>query len=29
MEHCIQDALEQGDHEALERFNDAIAKFLK
>ncbi len=29
MEHCIKDALEQGDHEALDRFNDAIAKFLK
>lgn len=29
MEHCITDALEHGDHEALDRFNDAIAKFLK
>lgn len=29
MEHCIADAIESGDREALDRFNDAIAKFLK
>ena len=29
MEHCIAEAVEHGDHEALDRFNDAIAKFLK
>ena len=29
MEHCIADAVENGDHEALDRFNDAIAQFLK
>ena len=29
MEHCISEAVEHGDHEALDRFNDAIAKFLK
>ena len=29
MEHCVTDAVENGDHEALDRFCDAIAKFLK
>ena len=29
MEHCIAEAIEQGDHEALDKFNEAIAKFLK
>jgi hypothetical protein len=29
MEHCIADAVENGDHEALDRFNSAIAQFLK
>ena len=29
MEHCIAEAIERGDHEALDKFNDAIAKFLK
>ncbi|MBR5961339.1 MAG: metal-sensing transcriptional repressor [Clostridia bacterium] len=29
MEHCIAEALEHGDHEALDSFNAAIAKFLK
>ena len=29
MEHCVTDAVENGDHEALDRFSDAIAKFLK
>ena len=29
MEHCVKDAVENGDHEALGRFSDAIAKFLK
>jgi len=29
MEHCIVDAIEHGDHEALSRLNDAIDKFLK
>ena len=29
MEHCIADAVEHGDREALDRFNEAIAKFLK
>ena len=29
MEHCIADAIESGDREALDKFNDAIAKFLK
>lgn len=29
MEHCIADAIEKGDREALDQFNDAIAKFLK
>lgn len=29
MEHCVADAVEHGDREALDRFNDAIAKFLK
>ena len=28
MEHCIADAVENGDHEALDRFNNAAAKFL-
>ena len=29
MEHCSADAVENGDHEALDRFNSAIAQFLK
>ena len=29
MEHCIADAVQHGDYDALERFNDAVAKFLK
>ena len=29
MEHCIADAIESGGREALDKFNDAIAKFLK
>lgn len=29
MEHCIADAIESGDREELDKFNDAIAKFLK
>ena len=29
MEHCIAEALEHGDHEALDSFNKAIATFLK
>ena len=29
MEHCVADAVEHGDREALDRFNDAIAKVLK
>ena len=29
MEHCVADAVEHGDREALDRFNDAITKFLK
>ena len=29
MEHCIAEAVESGDREALDKFNDAIAKFLK
>ena len=29
MEHCIADAIESGDREALDRFNDVITKFLK
>ena len=29
MEHCVTDAVENGDHEALDRFSVAIAKFLK
>jgi len=29
MEHCIVDAVEHGDYEALDRLNDAIDKFLK
>ncbi|MBR1708072.1 MAG: metal-sensing transcriptional repressor [Clostridia bacterium] len=29
MEHCIADAIENGDREELDKFNDAIAKFLK
>ena len=29
MEHCIAEALEQGDHAALDSFNEAIATFLK
>lgn len=29
MEHCIVDAIERGNHEALDKLNDAIDKFLK
>ena len=29
MEHCIVDAVEHGDHEALNKLQDAIDKFLK
>ena len=29
MEHCIAEALEHGDHEALDSCNKAIATFLK
>ena len=29
MEHCIHDAIEPGDAQALERFGDAIDKFLR
>lgn len=29
MAHCITDALEHGDREALERFSNAIDKYLK
>ena len=29
MEHCIAEALEHGDHEALDSFNEALATFLK
>lgn len=29
MEHCIVDAIEHGDHDALNKLNDAIDKFLK
>lgn len=29
MEHCIADAIEHGDHAALEQFTDAIDKYLK
>ncbi len=28
MEHCILDAVEEGDHEALQRLNDAIDRFI-
>ena len=28
MEHCILDAVEEGDHEALHRLNDAIDRFI-
>lgn len=28
MEHCILDAMEEGDHEALQRLNDAIDRFI-
>ena len=29
MEHCIAEAVEHGDHKALDSFNKAIATFLK
>ena len=29
MEHCIADAIEKGDREALDKFNEAIDRFLK
>lgn len=29
MEHCVAHALEDGDREALDSFNEAIARFLK
>ncbi|MBQ9300595.1 MAG: metal-sensing transcriptional repressor [Clostridia bacterium] len=29
MAHCIADAIENGDREALDQFNEAIAKFLR
>lgn len=29
MEHCIAEALEHGNHAALDSFNEAIATFLK
>ena len=29
MEHCITETVEQGNREALDRFNEAIATFLK
>jgi DNA-binding FrmR family transcriptional regulator len=29
MEHCIADAIESGDREALDKFNKAIDQFLK
>ena len=29
MERCVAEAVEHGDHEALDRFNEAIAQFLK
>ena len=29
MEHCIAEALEHGDHDALDSFNEALATFLK
>ena len=29
MKHCIADAIESGDREALDKFNEAIARFLK
>ena len=29
MEHCVADAIESGDREALDKFNEAIAQFLK
>ena len=29
MEHCIVDAIEHGDREALDKLNDAIDKFLR
>ena len=29
MEHCVAQALEQGDHSALERFSTALETFLK
>ena len=29
MEHCVAEAVEHGDRDALDRFNAAIAQFLK
>jgi DNA-binding FrmR family transcriptional regulator len=29
MEHCIVDAVEKGDHEAVEKLNKAIDQFMK
>ena len=29
MEHCVAVAIESGDREALDKFNEAIAQFLK
>ena len=29
IEHCIVDAIESGDHEALEELNKAIDRFIK
>jgi len=29
MEHCIVDALEHGDRQALDKLNDAVDKFVK
>ena len=29
MEHCVAEAVEHGDREALERFSAAVAQFLK
>lgn len=29
IDHCIVDAVEEGDHQALEDLNDAIDKFMK
>ena len=29
MEHCVASALENGDHEELDRFSEAVDRFLK